>query len=90
MTSKERLTRCYFGLETDRPAVYSRSGFPGNDPTYDKLKAYLARYSDRKDLFFAKNLCEPNKKDNIVEAHSQEYDKVTTVWHTPKGELRQV
>ena len=90
MNSKERLTRCYFGHEIDRPAVYSRTSFPDNDATYDKLKEYLNRFSDQKANFYAKGLCESYKRDNVKEAYSPEYDKVTTILHTPKGELQQV
>ena len=39
MNRRERMKRCYFHEEIDRPAVYSRTGFPGNDPTYDRLRA---------------------------------------------------
>ena len=35
MTRKERLKRCYYHEELDRPAVYSRTGFPRNDSSYD-------------------------------------------------------
>jgi hypothetical protein len=41
MTRRERLRRCYFNEELDRPAVYSRTGFPQGDSTYDALRAYL-------------------------------------------------
>jgi hypothetical protein len=48
MTRRERLRRCYFNEELDRPAVYSRTGFPKDDPTYDSLKAYLLRHTELK------------------------------------------
>ena len=48
MTRRERLRRCYFNQEVDRPAVYTRTGFPPGDETYDRLKAYLQAYTELK------------------------------------------
>ena len=56
MTRQERLRRCYFNEELDRPAVYTRTGFPANDPTYDRLKAYLLEHSDLKESWTAISL----------------------------------
>jgi len=39
MTRTERMKRCYFNEEIDRPAVYSRTGFPENDPSYDRFRS---------------------------------------------------
>jgi hypothetical protein len=60
MTSKERLTRCYFGQETDRPGLYCRPYMPNQDPSYDALRAYLAEVYDLKGLFFASLDCDPD------------------------------
>jgi hypothetical protein len=35
------MARCYRLEETDRPAVYSRTGFPADDPSCDRRKALL-------------------------------------------------
>jgi len=48
LTRKERLERLYRHEETDRPAVYSREGFPRNDPSYDRLKHLLREKSELK------------------------------------------
>ena len=48
LTRRERLRRCYFHEELDRPAVYVRTGYPGNDPTYDAIKALMA---DQQNVF---------------------------------------
>ena len=53
MTSRERLKRCYSGEELDRPGIYSRTGFPANDPTYDRLKAYLQAHTEQKHIWNA-------------------------------------
>ena len=45
MNRRERLRRCYSHEELDRPAVYSRTGYPSGDPSYDRLKAYLGAHS---------------------------------------------
>ena len=90
MTRKERLHRCYFGLETDRPAVYSRTGFPPDDPTYDALKVYLKEHTELKKGFDASSLCEKNPTSVTREPHSPEYDSVITTLRTPAGDLRSV
>ena len=48
MERRERLRRCYFNEELDRPAVYSRTGFPADDPTYERLRAYLRAHTELK------------------------------------------
>ena len=48
MTRRERLRRCYYLEEVDRPAVFSRAGFPAGDSSYDRLKAYLGEHSELK------------------------------------------
>lgn len=86
MNSRERLTRCFFGLETDRPAVYVRSGYPSNDCTYDDLKQYMATNSDLKKIVNGRI-----EKDYPVKTQSEYYSKdyvreITTL-DTPMGEL---
>ncbi len=48
LTRRERLTRCYFHQEQDRPCVYVRTAFPPDDPGYDRLKAYMAAHTELK------------------------------------------
>lgn len=48
MNRQERLRRCYFHEELDRPGVFSCAGFPEGDRSYDRLKAYLREHSELK------------------------------------------
>jgi len=42
------MERCYRHQETDRPAVYTRTGYASDDPTYDTLRAYMEEHTERK------------------------------------------
>lgn len=87
LDSRERLRRCYFNEELDRPAVYSRTGFPARDPSYDKLKAYLSEYSDLKqgwDGALRQHECPVTHRN---EPHSEEFLRHITTLHTPAGTL---
>ena len=87
MTRRERLRRCYAYEELDRPAVYSRTGFPADDPTYDRLKAYLAEHAELK--FGWGGVREaPSPADYATEPHSEDWERHITVLHTPAGDLR--
>jgi len=87
MDRKERLTRCYAYKELDRPAVYSRAGFPGNDPTYDKLKAYFHEYTELKASWFG--IRETHyQTESYVEPYSEDFQRHLTILKTPKGDLR--
>jgi uroporphyrinogen decarboxylase-like protein len=85
LTSRERLRRCYYHEEMDRPAVYSRTGFPPNDPGYDSLKKLL---EEKTDLKF-KWVPELSKPQIAVseEPYSDEFMRRTKRMQTPKGEL---
>ena len=89
MISRERLTRCFFGQETDRPAVYTRTGY-ASDASYDRLKAYMEEFSDLKYGYYGRGVMEHHKYEVIREPYSKDFDRLTYVHHTPKGELRQV
>ena len=89
MTSRERLTRCYFGQETDRPGVYTRTGY-AKDASYDRLRAYMNEFSDLKYEFYGRGVLQQEKYEEIREPYSKDFDKITFVRNTPKGELRQV
>ena len=88
MNRRERLTRCYSNQELDRPAVYSRTGFPGNDPTYDKLKAYLAAHSELKAPWSLGRFETSYPTESHREPHSKDFQRRVTVLHTPKGDLK--
>jgi hypothetical protein len=87
MNRRERLRRCYSNEELDRPGVYSRTGFPGNDPTYDRLKAYLRVHSELKRSWFGiKETSYPT--EFYREPQSESFERRVTVLHTPKGDLQ--
>ena len=87
MTRRERLRRCYFHEELDRPGVYNRTGYPGNDPTYDRLKAYLAQYSELKLCWGTEFLQTPYEFSQSVQPHSADFELHRAILHTPKGDL---
>lgn len=86
MNRRERLTRCFSYQELDRPAVYSRTGFPGNDPTYDRLKDYLQAHTELKASWSGvKETSYPI--ETYREPHSEGFERQATILHTPRGEL---
>lgn len=85
MTSRERLRRCYFHQELDRPGIYVRTGFPSNDPTYDRVKAYLRQHTDLKGGWGI--LASQWPADRRVEPVSAEWRRHVTTLHTPAGDL---
>jgi hypothetical protein len=89
MNSRERLRRCYFHEELDRPGVYSRTFFPADDTSYDRLKSYLALHTELKQGWNpARYIIEPYEADNYTEPHSEDYKRLITVLHTPAGDLQ--
>ena len=87
-TSRERLRRAYFHEEMDRPAVYCRTGFPPDDPTYDALKAYIAEHADLKMGWYAPSMLAPYPITESVEPYSDDFERRVHVLHTPQGDLR--
>ena len=88
LTRRERLQRCYFNQEVDRPAVFCRTLFPQDDPTYDRLRAYLQTHTELK-------LCWPTIQfeseypiDCSSEPYSEDFERRIEILHTPKGDLR--
>lgn len=53
LTSQERLHRCYYHQETDRPGIYIRWGGidVNNDPTYQELKKRVLADTDLKVIY---------------------------------------
>ena len=88
MNRRERMRRCYFHEELDRPAVYSRDGFPPDDPTYDALHACLAERTELKGHWSARSLLPPCPTDVHAEPYSEDFERRVTVLHTPAGDLR--
>ena len=87
MNRRERLERCYSNRAIDRPAVYSRTGFPGNDATYDKLKAYLRAHSELKASWSGVRQTSYST-ESYSESHSEDFERQVTILHTPKGDLQ--
>ena len=88
LTSKERLRRCYFNEETDRPAVFCRMGStPPDDKSYDPLRALLAAKSDMKYAWDGRQFELPYSSSVTIEQYSEDYERRRTVVYTPKGDL---
>jgi hypothetical protein len=87
MTRRERLTRCYCNQETDRPAVYSRTGFPPDDPTYDRLRAYLAEHSELKVGWPGGGFESAYPVETFDEPYSEDFSRRREILHTPRGDL---
>lgn len=86
LTRKERLRRCFFHEETDRPGVFSRAGFPRSDPTYKELIAYIAEHTELKPNWWA-GLNPHTDTESRTEPHTEDFDRRITVLHTPAGDL---
>jgi len=87
LTRKERLSRCYFHQEQDRPAVYSRTAFPPDDPSYDRLKAYLAAHTERKAHWDTASCESSYPTERRREPHSEDWEREIVTLHTPAGPL---
>jgi hypothetical protein len=88
MTRRERLRRCYLHQELDRPAVYSRRGFPKNDPGYAELIAWLDAHTEVK---LPCRSWEPRGALPALartEPHSADFERRVEVLPTPKGDLQ--
>ena len=88
MTRRERLERCYFNRDVDRPAVYSRDGFPPGDSSYDRLKGYLQAHSELKTGWPATQFTQTPPLETSTEAYSAAFERRVEMLHTPKGDLR--
>lgn len=87
LTSRERLRRCYCHEELDRPGVYSRTAFPKDDPSYDRLKAYLQQHADLKKTWSGRAFESRDPITTRIEPHSEGFDRHVSVLHTPRGDL---
>ena len=88
MTSRERLRRCFYHEEIDRPAVFSRTGFPPNDPTYDRLKKLLQQKTELK-LTWAPERTKPQIV-TTEEPYSDQFSRKIKRMNTPAGVLEEV
>ena len=87
MTRRERLTRCYFNRELDRPAVYSRTFFPSGDSTYDRLRAYIDAYTDLKVDYSISQFESEYSVEIRMEEYSEDFERKVETLKTPKGDL---
>jgi hypothetical protein len=87
LNRRERLERCYSHDETDRPAVYVRTGFPADDPTYDEMKSYLNAHTELKAFWSGADIS-PYPTETRAEPYSEDFERRVTVLHTPKGDLQ--
>jgi hypothetical protein len=87
MTRRERMRRCYFYEDLDRPAVYSRTGYPGDDPTYARLRQLLESRTELKANWHAAFL--PGLPiESSREPYSDDFERIVEVLKTPAGDLR--
>jgi len=88
LTSRERLTRCFFHQELDRPAVFCRANdLPKNDDSYEELERLIASKSDLKNTWNAEPLIRSFEEEITVEGYSEDFDREIRKINTPKGEL---
>ncbi len=88
MTRRERLNRCYFHEETDRPAVYSRRGFPSDDPTCARLIETLDARTEIKRGWFGTAYETPLPIQARTEPHTEDFERRIELLRTPKGDLQ--
>jgi hypothetical protein len=86
LTSRERLRRCFYHQEMDRPGVYCRPGLPVGDKSYDPLRKLLQQKADLKSWFYAEKLI----NDHIIiteEEYSDSFKKKIETMPTCSGDL---
>ena len=88
MTRRERLHRCYFHEETDRPGIYCRTLFPEADPSYDRFKACLEEHTELKGGWNPFALESRAPEEHLTEPISDDWERHLTILHTPAGDLR--
>ncbi|MBT3376388.1 MAG: hypothetical protein HN742_11720 [Lentisphaerae bacterium] len=87
MTRKERLTRCYFNQELDRPAVYTRAGYPKDDPSYAGLRAFMEENTALKVGWSGRRFLAGPATEVTVEPFSDDFQRRVETLHTPRGDL---
>ena len=87
MNSRERLRRCFFHQEMDRPGVWVWTLYPPGDASYDVLKAYIRRRADVMVAFHGTAFETPPPTTVRQEPYSAEFRRETTTLHTPAGDL---
>lgn len=87
ITSRERMQRCFEHEELDRPGVYFRTGYPQDDPTYDRVRAYIEANTELKRGMSLPGLETPPSIETHTEPHSEDFQRVVSTLHTPAGDL---
>ena len=89
LTSRERLRRCFWHEELDRPAVYVRWGGmeTDTDPTYAEMKRLVLSKTDLKIPWDAGTLIEQYAQPRSTEPYDDGFDRVVSVLPTAKGDL---
>jgi hypothetical protein len=88
MDRRERLRRCYFHEELDRPAVYSRMWISDEDRSYDRLRALMHERTEIKHWLLAGRYMSSHKTAERVEAVSEDWKRTVYTIHTPAGDLQ--
>ncbi len=89
LTRRERLIRCYYHQDLDRPAVCCPSDFPVEDASYDRLKQYIQEKTVQKKSWPAAQYCTNMPGFSAHEAkHSDEFNRRVDFLKTPAGKLR--
>jgi hypothetical protein len=83
ISPRMRLERAYAHQEMDRPAVYIRSSFPANDPTYDAVKSLITEKTELKASWNPS--INEQKPETFEEPYSEEFARITSKIATPKG-----
>ncbi len=87
MNRRERLERAFTHQAMDRPAVYSRMGLPADDPSYNRLRAYLTEHTEQKTGWWAAAFETAPPVETHCEPIDEDFDRRITVLHTPDGDL---
>lgn len=90
LTSRERLHRCFFHRETDRPAVHIRGALTvsAKDETYKELGRLVRERTDLVDGWnAAQQLIEPLPIVEKRKPYNQDFDLLTYVLRTPRSDL---
>jgi hypothetical protein len=58
-----------------------------NDPSYDRLKAYLREHAELKAPFRSAQFDEPHAIDKHIEPYSDNFERHVRILHTPAGDL---
>ena len=89
LTPRERLRRCYFHEEVDRPAVFccNYSAMISDDESYDPLRALIEQVGELKFTWNAEALINPSEELVGQEPYSKDFARQIWKIATPGGDL---